>query len=97
MEDEIRDRVSETTEEIEQAVADLAVRLAEMDGAQGVFGETVSDEIPDDVAGGIPEISAQPLATVWVPCQYPGCVNVIKWNVFRQKRPPKYCEPHRRL
>lgn len=45
-----------TPKETEQAVSDLAERLAEMDKAEGVFGEPVddglSDEYMEEIAGG---------------------------------------------
>ena len=47
-----------TPKETEQAVSDLAERLAEMDKAEGVFGEAMdeelSDEYMDEIAGGLP-------------------------------------------
>ena len=51
---------AQTPEETEQAVADLAARLEEMDRAEGVFGEVmdkeVSDEELDEVTGGMAHI-----------------------------------------
>ena len=45
-----------TPKETEQAVSDMAERLAEMDKAEGVFGEAVDEDLPDEfmdeIAGG---------------------------------------------
>ena len=53
-----------TPKETEQAVSDLAERLAEMDRAEGVFGESVDEELPDEymeeiVGGAIIPVTVQ--------------------------------------
>ncbi len=45
-------RKAQTPEETEQAVALQAKRLEEMEKAEGVFGEAISYEEMEDVAGG---------------------------------------------
>ena len=44
--------MTQTPEETAQNLSALADRLAEMDKAEGVFGEAVTDEELEDVAGG---------------------------------------------
>lgn len=41
-----------TPEENDRALAELAVKLGELDAAEGVFGEAMLDEELDEVAGG---------------------------------------------
>ena len=53
-----------TPKETEQAVSDLAERLAEMDKAEGIFGEPVDEVLPDEymekiVGGAILPITVQ--------------------------------------
>ena len=43
---------AQTPEETERALSDLAVKLEEMDKAEGFFGEVVTDEDLMKVAGG---------------------------------------------
>ena len=55
-----------TPKETEQAVSDLAERLAEMDKAAGVFGEPVEEDLPDEymeeiVGGAILPVTVQAL------------------------------------
>ena len=45
-------KTAQTPEETNQAVSDLTDRVAKMDKAEGVFGESLLDEELDDVAGG---------------------------------------------
>ncbi len=45
--------MTQTPEETAQNLSALADRLAEMDKAEGVFGEAVTDEDLENVAGGI--------------------------------------------
>ncbi len=53
--------LSQSPEETVQTLSELAEKLAEMDKAEGVFGEAVSDEDLEMVAGGEPgHISALP-------------------------------------
>ena len=48
-----------TSEETEQELSELAEKLEAMDKAEGFFGEAVTDEELEDVAGGAPLIPSQ--------------------------------------
>ena len=99
MNDIIRKHIGiNTPKETDKAVEQLADDLAVMDRAQGIFGESISNEELEEVAGGVPWITKQPNNIFHVPCQYPGCKNTIYWvkhGAFQQ--PPKYCGLHARL
>lgn len=49
---EEKKKKAQTPEETAQALSDLAEKLEEMDKAEGVFGEAITDAELDDVAGG---------------------------------------------
>ena len=53
-------KMNQTPEETAQALSELAEKLAEMDQAEGKFGEVEANALPDEyleeVAGGIPAV-----------------------------------------
>ena len=53
---------AQTPEETEQDISALSDRLEKMDKAEGVFGEVITDEELDLVAGGAPP-SKQPISS----------------------------------
>ena len=54
---------TETPKETEADVKKLAEKLEEIDSAEGIFGEVITDEELDSIAGGIPPISMPPLSS----------------------------------
>lgn len=46
-------KYAQTPEETAQALSETAKKLADMDKAEGVFGEIMTEEELDDVAGGV--------------------------------------------
>ena len=56
----MEEKSTQTPTETEQALYGLAEKLEEMDRAEGFFGESMANALPDDfldeVAGGMPEI-----------------------------------------
>ena len=99
---EEKNRMAQTPEEINQAVSDLADRIAEMDQARGVFGEILSDEELDDVAGGISSLPM--LGYTRRSCEVCGKSFIYYWKVGENDphradeiaQMPKTCEIHRR-
>ena len=87
----------ERPRQMAEAMDDLAQKLEQMDQAEGIFGEVLLEQELDEVTGGIPGITKQPLNTIWIKCQYPGCFNQFKWKLTgtMQKKPPKYCDAHK--
>ena len=73
---------AQTPEETERALSDLAVRLGEMDKAEGFFGEVVTDEDLMKVAGGAP--TPVTLSEMLPRCPY--CR-----RIFDPKNPPTEC------
>ncbi len=49
----LEQKLTQTPGETEPALSDLADRLADMDKAEGVFGEIMTEEELEDVAGGV--------------------------------------------
>lgn len=49
----MEEKSTQTPTETEQALYGLAEKLEEMDRAEGVFGETMTEEELEDVAGGL--------------------------------------------
>lgn len=52
-----------TPKEMETDVKKLAEKLEEIDSAEGIFGEVITDEELDSIAGGIPPISNSPISS----------------------------------
>lgn len=73
---------AQTPEETERALSDLAVRLGEMDKAEGFFGEVVTDEDLMKVAGGAPILVT--LSEMLPRCPYCN-------RIFDPKNPPTEC------
>ena len=86
MKEEFREeRGAQTPEETNQALGDMAARLENMDGAEGIFGESLLDEELDDVAGG-GEIGHQRTAPYGeAMCQYCWCK--IRYGLGLVKKP----------
>ncbi len=70
---------AKTPEETEQELSGLAEKLAEIDRAEGVFGEAVTDEELEDVAGGIQ----------LTPSMQPRCA--VCGLLYQQNTPPTTC------
>lgn len=52
---------AQTPKETEQDFSALSDRLEEMEQAEGVFGEVITDEELDEIAGGSPPPTKQPI------------------------------------
>ena len=65
MKDRLKNPAVESPLETEQAVADLAERLEEMDKAEGVFGESMSEALPEESLG---EIAGGAILPVTLDC-----------------------------
>lgn len=52
---------AQTSKETEQELSTLADELEEIDKAEGIFGEVITDEELDLVAGGGPPTTKQPI------------------------------------
>ncbi len=72
-------KMNQTPEKTAQELSKLAEKLAEMDKAEGVFGEAVTDEELEDVAGGIQ----------LTPSLQPRCA--VCGLLYQQNTPPTSC------
>ena len=70
-----------TPEKDDRALADLAVKLAELDAAEGVFGEAMLDEELDTAVGG-GDTSSSPFLTRCKRCGAMYTIGKSCWGCF---------------
>lgn len=82
----LEQKLTQTPGETEPALSDLADRLADMDKAEGFYGEGMTERELDDVAGGLVGPSASDYGLVTY-CEV--CGAEIRY--FPPDTQPKYC------